>query len=187
MNRFVTIGGVAVAQLALVGLAVAPQLSARLTGETYTMAVAPLDPIDPFRGAYVTLDYPGLTSRLDREVPPENLDDDPTNDVWEDDTSVTDLSGDVFVPLVEDGGVWRPDDVLEDRPSDGPYLSCHANGWSVSCGIESFFTSQDRARELESQLAAAGRGTEMVADVQVDRWGNARVVDVRPANADGRG
>ena len=44
----------------LVGLAVRPQLSARLTGETYELAVAPLDPIDPFRGAYVTLDYPGL-------------------------------------------------------------------------------------------------------------------------------
>jgi hypothetical protein len=33
----------------LVGLAVWPQLSARLTGETYDLAVAPLDPIDPFR------------------------------------------------------------------------------------------------------------------------------------------
>ena len=58
----------------LVGLAVRPQLSARLTGETYELAVAPLDPIDPFRGAYVTLDYPGLqearpTSWQGGEVP----------------------------------------------------------------------------------------------------------------------
>ena len=47
-------------QAALVGVAVAPQLSARVTGDTYLFRVAPLDPIDPFRGAYVTLDYPDL-------------------------------------------------------------------------------------------------------------------------------
>jgi hypothetical protein len=34
MRRLVVIGAVAVAQLALVGVAVAPQLSARVTGES---------------------------------------------------------------------------------------------------------------------------------------------------------
>ncbi len=56
-------GRVAVAsliQLALVPLAVAGPLSARLTGEEYLLEVAPVDPIDPFRGAYVALSYPGL-------------------------------------------------------------------------------------------------------------------------------
>ena len=58
---------VAVAQLALVGVAVAPQLSARAFGDEYRMRVAPVDPIDPFRGAYVDLGYPDL--RLDQEPP----------------------------------------------------------------------------------------------------------------------
>ena len=58
-----------VAQLACVGAAVAPQLSSRLTGEDYRMEVRPIDPIDPFRGAYVTLDYPGL--RPLREAAPD--------------------------------------------------------------------------------------------------------------------
>ena len=58
---------VALVQLALVGVAVAPRLSARLTGDEYLLRVAPFDPIDPFRGAYVDLDYPDLD--LGRETP----------------------------------------------------------------------------------------------------------------------
>ena len=62
MNRIVVTAIVATTQLALVGVGVAPQLSARATGDTYLVRVAPVDPIDPFRGTYVALDYP------DREV-----------------------------------------------------------------------------------------------------------------------
>ena len=47
MKRIATVGIIAVSQLALVGLAVAPQLSARLTGDTYLVRVAPVDPIEP--------------------------------------------------------------------------------------------------------------------------------------------
>ena len=60
MKRILTVTALAVAQLGLVAVAVAPQLSARVAGDSYLMTVAPLDPIDPFRGAYVTLDYPDL-------------------------------------------------------------------------------------------------------------------------------
>ena len=62
MNRTATarVALVAVSQLVLVGVAVAPQLSARLRGDTYLLEVAPIDPVDPFRGAYVALDYPDL-------------------------------------------------------------------------------------------------------------------------------
>ena len=55
-----------VAQLALVALAVFPQLSARATGEELRLRVEPVDPIDPFRGAYVTLGYPDLRLPLPR-------------------------------------------------------------------------------------------------------------------------
>ena len=60
MKIVLTTAVVATSQLALVGLAVAPQLSARIVGDTYLVRVAPVDPIDPFRGAYVALDYPDL-------------------------------------------------------------------------------------------------------------------------------
>src|SRR5690606_23157401 len=66
VKRVLLVAGVAVAQLALVAVGVAPQLSARTSGETYRFAVSPVDPIDPFRGAYVDLQYPDLE-------PPDNF------------------------------------------------------------------------------------------------------------------
>ena len=152
MRRGVVLAAAAVLQLALVGVAVAPQLSGRLTGQDYPMRVQPLDPIDPFRGAYVTLDYPGLQavheSSLDREL---------------------------FVPLVERDGFWVAAGVTPTRPDDGPYLACDGGGWAADCGIGSWFTSQERAAELEQTLARRGG----VATVRIDDRGHATVVDVR--------
>ena len=59
-SRVVRVGAVVLAQLALVGVAVWAPLSARLTGEQVVLRVEPVDPIDPFRGAYVELAYPDL-------------------------------------------------------------------------------------------------------------------------------
>ena len=141
----------------LVALAVWPQLSARLTGETYELAVAPVDPIDPFRGAYVTLDYPGLEQAQ------------PT--LW---------SGDdrpVFVPLRRTGGssLWTGGPARRDEPATGPYLRCDAGQGRLRCGIESLFASQDDARRLEQELTDGA-----VARVRVDGRGNAAVVGLRP-------
>jgi len=153
MNRVATVAVVAVAQLACVGAAVAPQLSSRLTGEDYRMEVRPVDPIDPFRGAYVTLDYPGLSP----------LDDEAASD------------GDVFLPLVEEDGLWIAASVTHERPDSGPYLACEDRGWETDCGIESWFADQQNAAELEQSLADDGG----VATVRIDDRGNATVVDVR--------
>jgi uncharacterized membrane-anchored protein len=141
----------------LVGLAVEPQLSARLTGDTYELAVAPLDPIDPFRGAYVTLDYPGLA-----EARPTSWDGGETP---------------VFVPLRRAAGsdVWTGGRAVREAPSTGPYLRCDAGQGRLRCGIESLFASQDEARRLERELADGA-----VARVRVDRRGNAAVVGLRP-------
>jgi uncharacterized membrane-anchored protein len=141
----------------LVPLAVWPQLSARLTGETYDLAVAPVDPIDPFRGAYVTLDYPGLEPAQ------------PTS--WS--------GGDelVFVPLRRTPGseVWTGGRAVREAPATGPYLRCDAGQGRLRCGIESLFASQDDARRLEQDLADGA-----VARVKVDGRGNAAVVGLRP-------
>jgi uncharacterized membrane-anchored protein len=140
-------------QLVLVAVAVWPQLSARLTGEEYRLAVAPVDPIDPFRGAYVTLDYPGLSRPSDS--PP---------------------SGELFVPLqrATAGDVWEPLPAQLRRPAGGPYLRCDSDGWRLRCGIESLFASQREAKRLERELAVG----DAVARVRVDGRGNAAVVAV---------
>ena len=145
-------------QAVLVGVAVAPQLSARLTGEEYRLAVAPVDPVDPFRGAYVALDYPGMrTPEQDRtgEVPQPR--------------------GGVFVPLVRDGDVWRGLPHVAERPEEGPYLSCHAR-YRITCGIESLFAPQEEALRLEREL-----GDGAVARIRVDGRGHAALLGIEDA------
>ena len=63
MNRLLTVGVVVAVQAALVVVGVAPQISARATGETHTFRVEPVDPIDPFRGAYVDPRLPRPAAR----------------------------------------------------------------------------------------------------------------------------
>ena len=146
---------VALVQLALVGVAVAPRLSARLTGDEYLLRVAPVDPIDPFRGAYVDLDYPDLD--LDRETPGDE--------------------GTVYVTLVEDGDVWVASGYTRERPSGPPYLTCNDRDWRLRCGIESLFLPQDEAASMQADL---GDGS-MVAVVKVDGRGNAALMRVESA------
>jgi uncharacterized membrane-anchored protein len=143
---------VALVQLALVGVAVAPRLSARLTGGEYLLRVAPVDPIDPFRGAYVDLDYPDLD--LDRETPGDE--------------------GTVYVTLERDGEVWVAGAHTRERPSGTPYLTCDDRDWRLRCGIESLFLPQDEAASMQADL---GDGS-MVAVVKVDGRGNAALVRV---------
>jgi uncharacterized membrane-anchored protein len=147
---------VAVVQLAVVGVAVAPRLSARMTGEEYRLRVAPVDPIDPFRGAYVALDYPDI--RDDAGDDPGDL-------------------GPLYVALVPDGDVWVARSYSRERPADGPYLACDDRDWGTQCGIESFFLPQDEAAAMEEDVA----GGAMVAVVKVDDRGNAALVRVERA------
>jgi uncharacterized membrane-anchored protein len=163
MNRTVTTGVIAVSQLVLVGLGVAPQLSAHLAGDSYLVRVAPVDPIDPFRGAYVALDYPDLRHDDSQSFVEPGLG---ALDDGE--------SGDLYVTLVEEDGVWTASGWSRERPADGPYLACDDRSWQIRCGIESWFLPQDEARETEDLLRDGA-----VAELRVDGRGNAVVVDVR--------
>lgn len=153
-------GRVAVAslvQLALVPLAVAGPLSARLTGEEYLLEVAPVDPMDPFRGAYVALTYPGLPSSQEL-------------------TEREDQNGDVaYVPLVPSGELWIGLPAVAERPESGPFLRCKDEHWQLRCGIDSWFLPQDEAYAME-QAVRQGRA---VARVRIDSRGNAALVDVK--------
>jgi uncharacterized membrane-anchored protein len=147
---------VALVQLALVGVAVAPRLSARLTGNEYRLRVEPVDPIDPFRGAYVDLGYPDLTGAG---------------------SSPGGGGGNVYVTLVRDGDVWKAGSATRERPSRSPYLSCSDRDWRLRCGIESLFLPQDEAAAMQDAVAAGS----MVAVIRVDARGNAALVRVEPA------
>ena len=150
-----------VLQLVLVGLAVYPQLSARVSGDEVRLRVEPVDPIDPFRGAYVTLGYPDLR-RNDSEDFQGGL------------GSMEDgeAKGDVFVVLGREGDVWVAKGWTRERPDSGRYLSCNDRDWQIRCGIESYFLPQDEARAVEEDV----REGRLVAVVKVDGRGNAAVV-----------
>jgi uncharacterized membrane-anchored protein len=152
-SRPARVAAAVVIQLALVAAAVSGQLSARLTGDEYSFRVEPVDPIDPFRGAYVALDYPDLVPNN------ENLPGD---------------RGDVFLPLTEDGEVWAAGTPTRTRPDDGPYLACTDRNYEIRCGIDSWFLPQDDARELEGAI----RDGDVVARVRIDGRGNAALVAV---------
>ncbi len=158
-GRWVKVAVLLVAQLALVALGVAPQLSARTTGEEYLFRVQPYDPIDPFRGAYVDLTYPDLSLNTRN---------------GSDLAAGGDESGTVYLLLRESKGVWVADDAVTARPADGPYLACDAHLWRTHCGIESYFLPQDQAAAFD-ELVASGKA---VARVRIDGRGHAALIAV---------
>lgn len=160
-SRTSRVAAAALAQLALVPLAVAGQLSARLTGEEHLLEVAPVDPIDPFRGAYVALTYPGLPDRLTSGE----------RDEADGDT--------VYVPLVRSGDLWTGLSAVTERPREGPFLRCTDEQWRLRCGIESWFLPQDEALAMEQAVTAG----QAVARVRIDSRGNAALVAVEVRDA----
>lgn len=160
MKTILSLALVATVQLSLVGVAVAPRLSAYTTGEEYQLEVAAVDPVDPFRGAYVDLAYPG--------VEPQRH---PHRTGWE-----PPAAGPVYLPLQEDGDVWVADGYERARPAHPPYLTCLSDGWDVDCGIDSWFADQDEAARLGRELGRDGG----VATIRLDDRGHAVLVGVQP-------
>ncbi len=162
-SRSVRVGAVVLAQLALVGVAVWAPLSARLTGEQVVLRVQPVDPIDPFRGAYVELAYPDLPElTFPGEVTEEQQE------------SLDATRGTAYVPLTRQGEVWVGGDVVRTPPSEGLYLTCDDSSWRLECGIESWFLPQDEAARMQADLGSGGA----VATVKVDAAGHAALVEV---------
>ncbi len=163
-RRRVLVAGVVVVQLLLVVLAVWSPLSARLAGEEIRLRVAPVDPIDPFRGAYVQLGYPDLPGQ-------PRVDSEPTEAELEE---AERQRGDAWVPLRREGDVWVGGPVERTRPSSGPYLRCDDSDWQLACGIESWFLPQEEAAALEDAV----RDGSAIATVRVDGRGNAALVGI---------
>lgn len=149
-----------IVQALLVGFAVAPQGQARVAGQEVQLRVAPVDPIDPFRGAYVQLGYPDLPQ-------PDQLNA----------TALPD-GGRVYVPLTRQGEIWRGEAPVRQRPASGPFLACHDQGWRLKCGIDSWFVPQSSAAGIERAVADG----HAIAVVRVDGAGNAALVDLRTAS-----
>ena len=148
MRRPAAIALALVVQAALLAAVAAPRLWPRLTGDEYRLEVAPVDPIDPFRGAYVALRVRGVPAFTER-------------------------TGTVYIALRrQPDGRYRGSGTRTQKPAGGPFLRCNADG-EVRCGIESFFASQSRARRIERELADGA-----TARVRIDGAGRAALVDL---------
>jgi len=157
-RRWALVVAAVAVEVVLALVVVAPQLSPRVRGEEVRLLVEPVDPIDPFRGAYVDLRYAraGNDAVADR------------------------LGGLVYVPLVGSGRrPYRLGEPQRERPRRGRFLRCRADG-ELSCGIESFFASQAEARRLERELRGedSRRRPRAVARVRVDGAGRAALLSL---------
>ena len=78
-----------------------------LTGDEVVLRVEPVDPIDPFRGAYVDLAYPDLPQQtFDGEVTEEEQ------------QAIDDARGTAYVPLSRQGEVWVGGPVQRAAPAE---------------------------------------------------------------------
>ncbi|WP_203338499.1 GDYXXLXY domain-containing protein [Nocardioides limicola] len=157
-RRLVVLAVVLFVQFALVGVAVQDRLSARVLGDEYLLRVEPVDPWDPFRGAYVDLGYPDLSSDQGASRVPGDR-------------------GAVFIPLTAQGSVLVGGPGTRTRPSEGLYLRCDDRDWRLRCGIESLFLPPDKALATERAVWES----DQVARIKLDSRGNAALLGVEPA------
>jgi uncharacterized membrane-anchored protein len=148
---------VAVQALVLVAMIGFNEL-ALATGDEVTLRTVPVDPIDLFRGNYVTLRYEISTLGVEEGIRPGDS---------------------VYVPLYEQGSSWTGSFGYASPPPAGKYIrgtAHHVDGQraSIEYGIETYYADEEEAHALE--LA----GTLLVT-VSVEDGGQARISRVEPA------
>lgn len=125
-------------------------------GTQVTLATVPVDPIDLFRGRYVTLSYE--ISTLPARGGPGRGDS-------------------VYVPLRREGDRWTGAFALTRRPDGGTFIRGTWEGpQRIVYGIETYYADEDEARRLERE---AGGG--LLVHVVLDGGGRARIsgIEVR--------
>ena len=121
------------------------------SGPRVTLKTAPVDPVDPFRGRYVTLRYE--ISSLPTGFGPSAV---------------------VYVPLSDGGETWLGGTPTNARPDGATFIRGYVSpSGRIEFGIGRYFTDEDEAQRLE----AAG---PLLVDVALSDDGVARIAGVRP-------
>jgi uncharacterized membrane-anchored protein len=126
-------------------------------GDEVTLRTVPVDPVDLFRGRYVTLRYEISNVNVEEGI----------------------QAGDaVYVPLYETGGAWTGSFGYSSPPPEGTFVrgtvrSIAGGPAQVEYGIETYYTDEDDARRLE-------RASTLLVTVAVDDGGQARISRVEP-------
>ena len=122
------------------------------TGTKVTLATQPVDPIDPFRGRYVALNYE-ISNLVDWRGRPGAV---------------------VWVELVDEGDAWGVYRVHTSKPdTDRPVIRGEVRNGRVEYGIETYYADEDEAPRLERVQG------DLLVDVVIDDDGQARIDEVR--------
>ena len=153
-------------QCLIIAAVPAPKLFTRLTGKTITIKTAPVDPYDFMSGYHVVLSFEiSRPSGTDSQVAMHSR---------EDQIAYT-------VLVKGDDNVWKSKSVSnsfpEDIPDDAVVIKGKWKGSRIQYGIEKFFIPEEERREIERDLSRNRR--QALADIRVDRFGNAALLCLR--------
>lgn len=137
-------------------------------GQELKLETVPIDPRSKFRGQYVRLNY--KVSLLSQDLFDENIQ--------------QFRSGErVYVSIEQRGESWQPTLVSRERPIAGTFLRGRVDGrfWQggdlrVRYGIEAYFASPERARELERRNWQQEGNQPRYAKVKVSSNGQVALV-----------
>lgn len=124
-----------------------------MTGDKIVLATQPVDPFDPFRGQYMTINY---------EI-----------------STLSDVDGfeagdTVYVSLKEDDeGIWRKESVSRTKPHSGSFIkgkvtNLRGNTVRVKYGIEQFFFERRAKLPTENitvEVSVAGSGRALLSQM----------------------
>ena len=175
------------AQVALLAFMAGQREWVSLTGRTVWLRTAPVDPMDPMRGAYVRLNYElsrvpreqcrdGVAARMDELRTLSRADN------WRKQHNVAAELRDLPVYAVLHEGPDRSAELValtDRRPASGLFLRGRVGGWSdgdfvsVRYGIEALFLQQNRAKRLETDAWKRTReeGVRLEAELAVSHSG----------------
>jgi uncharacterized membrane-anchored protein len=127
------------------------------TSDEVTLRTVPVDPVDLFRGRYVTLRYEISMLGVEGGMEPGDS---------------------VYVPLHEAEGAWTGSYGYASPPPDGKFIrgtvrQLAGQSAQIEYGIETYFTDEEDARRLE-------RAGTLLVTVAVDDGGQARISRVEP-------
>jgi uncharacterized membrane-anchored protein len=150
---WLVVGVQALALVALIGL----NEVALATSDEVTLRTVPVDPVDLFRGRYVTLRYEISSLDVEEGIQPGDS---------------------VYVPLRETESAWTGSFGYASPPADGKFIRGTVRRLAgqradLEYGIETYYADEEEARALE-------RAGTLLVTVAVDDGGQARVSRVEP-------
>jgi uncharacterized membrane-anchored protein len=138
----------ALVQLAVPGSLIWKREHTLRQGSVWKFRTAPVDPVDAFRGRYVSLEFEAETQQLS---PPSNVE----------------SGGIVFITLRQNAGFAEIDQVFASRPPGDDFIEVRLNGNTVSLPFDKYWLSERDAPAAEAAYIAQSRRDKRNAFVTV--------------------